>query len=768
MLNLNEESRYDDSDEATTKFRRKPRSEKAAKGIVDRVLKSGHVLVTSYAGLETYGRLLTNIQWGYAVLDEGHKIKNPDTKITVLCKELQTHNRVILSGTILQNKMSELWSLYDFVYPMLLGTLVSFRDEFETPIIRGGYANASNVERLTAEKVATTLRETIGEYLLQRYKVDVASDLPEKTEHTLAVKFTKQQAQQYRAVLGSDLIQAAQGGRANVLEAISRLRKVCNHPHLLDPENRRKLGTKWGDPKYSGKMHITEQLIHLFKSRGDKMVLFSQSTQMMDILQKRMNDLGDIRFLRLDGKTPTGTRQTLVHRFNTDPDLDLLIASTRVGGLGVNLTGANGVIIFDPDWNPATDTQARERVWRLGQKKPVTIYRLMCKYTIEEKMYHRQIYKQGISDKILKDSTAIQRFSPGELKDLFTYDIDHQTADVFEGAERRIQGDEHADGTYVNSKTELGGTMLDLQGASQARFARDPKKWKKRQADEELASPSSKLAKLTMKPKQVPTPPGDDAWGPETEKPTSASEVQMNDDCGTPQLTSEEKRQKEQQRAALQETANAVKTFEGLGSMAATQKTEQQRLDDIFAAAGVHSVTEHDKLVNSGRKERLDMRYVEAEAEKAAKEAREVLRRNQVEANRVRIGTVTWTGSVGEAGRPAVQHRGSGIGGLGRDSKKWKLGGTQAAGRSNSLRGASASRQATPEVAEDKTEHFKGLIIHFLKVHGNSVPNRVVPVHFSHMARGPDAAVFYNALRELCRTEGVSNKRYVLKEEYRQ
>ena len=148
--------------------KRPSKSSAAVKRIVDRMVKHGHVLVTTYAGLQTYGDVLIPVDWGYAVLDEGHKIRNPNTAITIYCKELRTHNRVILSGTPMQNNLTELWSLFDFIYPMRLGTLVAFRNQFEIPIKLGGYANATNLQIMTAQKCAETLKDAISPYLLQR------------------------------------------------------------------------------------------------------------------------------------------------------------------------------------------------------------------------------------------------------------------------------------------------------------------------------------------------------------------------------------------------------------------------------------------------------------------------------------------------------------------------------------------------------------------------------------------------------------------------
>ncbi|EHL03554.1 P-loop containing nucleoside triphosphate hydrolase [Glarea lozoyensis ATCC 20868] len=441
MLNVGREEKYEEIDEMYTGHTtKKPsKSSRSAQKIVDRVVEHGHVLVTTYAGLQTYADVLIPVEWDYAVLDEGHKIRNPNTGITIHCKELRTPNRVILSGTPMQNNLVELWSLFDFVFPMRLGTLVNFRQAFEVPIRLGGYANATNLQVLTATKCAETLKATISPYLLQRLKVDVAADLPKKSEQVLFCKLTKPQREAYEMFLSSDEMTSILNHSRKSLYGIDILRKICNHPDLLDPRLRGKPGYKWGNPNKSGKMQVVKALVQMWKNMGHKTLLFSQGVQMLNIIEEFIKSLDGFNYLRMDGGTNVKDRQTLVDRFNNDPDMHIFLLTTKVGGLGVNLTGANRVIIFDPDWNPSTDVQARERAWRLGQKKEVTIFRLMTAGTIEEKIYHRQIFKQFLTNKILKDPKQRQTFQMKDLYDLFslgsTEDGTTETGEMFKGTE---------------------------------------------------------------------------------------------------------------------------------------------------------------------------------------------------------------------------------------------------------------------------------------------------------------------------------------------
>jgi len=442
MLNLGNESRLEDDEEEPIYGRGQKKSHKdqaKIQRIVNRVVKHGHVLVTTYAGLMTYSDALIEVDWEYAVLDEGHKIRNPNTAITIYAKELRTPNRIILSGTPMQNDLKELWSLFDFVFPMRLGTLVNFRQTFEAPIKIGGYANASNLQVLTATKCAETLKEAISPYLLQRLKVDVASDLPPKREQVLFCKLTKPQREAYEVFLASDEMKSILARTRQSLYGIDILRKICNHPDLLDPRLRGKPGYKWGNPNKSGKMQVVKALLEMWKRFGHKTLLFSQGVQMLNIIEHFVKGLDGFNYIRMDGGTNVRDRQYLVDRFNNEPDLNVFLLTTKVGGLGVNLTGANRVIIFDPDWNPSTDVQARERAWRLGQKREVTIYRLMTAGTIEEKIYHRQIFKQFLTNKILKDPKQRQTFQMKDLHDLFTLGgADEgitETGELFKGTE---------------------------------------------------------------------------------------------------------------------------------------------------------------------------------------------------------------------------------------------------------------------------------------------------------------------------------------------
>lgn len=391
--------------------------------LINRVLRNeSGLLITTYEQLRILGEKLLDIEWGYAVLDEGHRIRNPNAEVTLVCKQLQTIHRIIMTGAPIQNRLSELWSLFDFVFPGKLGVLPVFEAEFAVPISVGGYANASPLQVSTAYRCAVVLRDLIMPYLLRRMKADVNAQLPTKTEHVLFCSLTSDQRSLYRAFLASSEVEQIFNGDRNSLYGIDVMRKICNHPDLLEREHAAQ-NPDYGNPERSGKMKVVAQVLKVWKEQGHRVLLFAQTQQMLDILETFL--IADsYTYRRMDGLTPVKQRMTLMDEFNNSPDIFVFILTTKVGGLGTNLTGANRVIIFDPDWNPSTDMQARERAWRIGQTKDVTVYRLITRGTIEEKVYHRQIYKHFLTNKILKNPQQKRFFKARDMKDLFTLNDD--------------------------------------------------------------------------------------------------------------------------------------------------------------------------------------------------------------------------------------------------------------------------------------------------------------------------------------------------------
>ena len=391
------------------------------------------VVITTYEYLRGMREDLLTVRWGYAVLDEGHKIRNPEAEITVVSKRLRTVHRIIMSGAPVQNRLSELWSLIDFVYPGKLGTLPVFQAQFAVPIQIGGYVNASDQAATTAFRCAVALKDLISPYLLRRLKQDLDINLPDKTEQVLFCPMTENQRGRYKGFLSSREVEDIIDGRREALGGIDVLRKIVNHPDLLE-RNSRAGDANYGDPVRSGKLQVALKILSMWKSQGHRCLVFSQTQQMLDILEQAIVNEG-YTYRRMDGTTPVAHRMGLVDSFNDDGNVEegvsaedvqepvfVFLLTTKVGGLGINLTGANRVLLFDPDWNPSTDAQARERAWRIGQTKAVTIYRLITTGTIEEKVYHRQIYKEFLTGKVLKDPKQRRFFKARDMMDLFAYD----------------------------------------------------------------------------------------------------------------------------------------------------------------------------------------------------------------------------------------------------------------------------------------------------------------------------------------------------------
>ncbi|XP_069741423.1 DNA excision repair protein ERCC-6 isoform X2 [Narcine bancroftii] len=398
--------------------------------LIHEIAACNGILITSYSYIRIMQESIAHYHWHYVILDEGHKIRNPNAAVTVACKQFQTPHRIILSGSPMQNNLKELWSLFDFIFPGKLGTLQVFMEQFSVPITMGGYQNASPVQVQTAYKCACVLRDTINPYLLRRIKADVKMNLalPDKSEQVLFCRLTEEQREVYQSFIDSKEVYQILNRELQIFPGLIALRKICNHPDLFSggpkilkgvPDEQLTQEEHYGYWKRSGKMIVVEALLKLWYKQGHRVLLFSQSRQMLDILELFIRNLG-YSYLRMDGSTTIASRQPLISKFNENSSIFVFLLTTRVGGLGVNLTGANRVIIYDPDWNPSTDTQARERAWRIGQKKQVTVYRLLTAGSIEEKIYHRQIFKQFLCNRVLKDPKQRRFFKSNDLTELFT------------------------------------------------------------------------------------------------------------------------------------------------------------------------------------------------------------------------------------------------------------------------------------------------------------------------------------------------------------
>jgi DNA repair and recombination protein RAD54B len=402
--------------------------------------KAYNVMIIGYEKLRSVqDELKKGAPIDIVIADEGHRLKTAQNKAALAIKSLNTERRVILSGTPLQNDLSEFYTMVDFVNPGLLGKLNTFKKEFETPMLKSRQPNATASDVEKGDARSEELDKLIGQFVLRRTAEVIAQYLPPKTETVLFCRPTAAQAALYRAVLGSPTFGTLLGSTEVSLQLINVLKKLCNSPSLLiksgsdeEKPNANIMALlsslppellKTG-PAASAKLQVLDSLLHQLSTTTDeKIVLVSNYTTTLDILGNLLTSLGHA-FLRLDGTTPVLKRQGLIDRFNNTPvqTCFAFLLSAKAGGAGINLIGASRLVLFDVDWNPATDLQAMARIHRDGQKKPCFIYRMLIKGALDEKIYQRQVTKTGLADAVVDSKKTGQSFTKEELRDLFTLD----------------------------------------------------------------------------------------------------------------------------------------------------------------------------------------------------------------------------------------------------------------------------------------------------------------------------------------------------------
>ncbi len=364
------------------------------------------ILITSYALMRRDEEQLGKLDLAYAILDEAQQIKNPLSATARAAKKLKALRRLALTGTPIENRLSEIWSIFDFVSPGLLGELARFEQRYATPIDRGD------------SKAAARLRATIHPFVLRRTKEEVAKDLPEKIEIDQQVDLASEQQKLYAQVLqevrASVLGEVERVGVAKahiqILAALTRLRQVACDPRLLG------LPRPFGDED-SGKLAALRELVSEAYSGGHRVLVFSQFVTMLQIIKKALDEDG-IKYEYLDGSTKD--RSERVDRFQSDPTVTVFLISLKAGGFGLNLTGADTVVHFDPWWNPAVEDQATDRAHRIGQTKVVTAYKLIAKGTIEEKIVQLAQKKRGLVETVLtEDAGGVKKLTKADVDDLF-------------------------------------------------------------------------------------------------------------------------------------------------------------------------------------------------------------------------------------------------------------------------------------------------------------------------------------------------------------
>ncbi|NXK27254.1 ERCC6 protein, partial [Arenaria interpres] len=678
------------------------------------------ILITSYSYIRLMQDVIHSYDWHYVILDEGHKIRNPNAAVTLACKQFRTPHRIILSGSPMQNNLKELWSLFDFVFPGKLGTLPVFMEQFSVPITMGGYSNASPVQVKTAYKCACVLRDTINPYLLRRMKADVkmSLSLPDKNEQVLFCRLTDEQRQVYQDFINSKEVYQILNGDMQIFSGLVALRKICNHPDLFSGGPRILKGVpdaeveevdQFGYWKRSGKMIVVESLLKIWHKQGHRVLFFTQSRQMLQILEVFVRDR-NYSYLRMDGTTTIASRQPLITRYNEDKSIFIFLLTTRVGGIGVNLTGADRVIIYDPDWNPSTDTQARERAWRIGQKKQVTVYRLLTAGTIEEKIYHRQIFKQFLTNRVLKDPKQRRFFKSNDLYELFTLsspDVSQgtETSAIFAGTGSDVQvpkpqlkrklekpaDDDTSKGNphftegrspkYSRSSSSCSAThdthsskaietreesKGNLENFDQNSYAKDNAGAAANSESTVVADEVRGAANSNMKG-DFSLPCGAAAsWETQVAKTEDGQLDNNHSKCTSKTKHRVDVPSHQSHKEKLKKKPHKDAKFEGeriphLVKQKRYRKNSEEKEEDakknddyvlekLFKKSGVHSVMKHDVIMEASSADHV---LVEAEASRVAQDALRALKVSRQRCLGAASGVPTWTGLSGLSGAPS-------------------------------------------------------------------------------------------------------------------
>jgi SNF2 family DNA or RNA helicase len=363
------------------------------------------IVITTYDLMTREADHFTKKYFKTIILDEAQAIKNRSTKRSDTAMQLQGDFKIIMSGTPLENHLGELWNLFQFANPGLLGSLDFFNDRFAYPI-----------EKYGDDDRRDQLRRLVQPFILRRKKDEVLQELPEKTEITLTVELTAEERAFYEALRRQavEMLETkfTEGGgegqkQIQILAEIMRLRRAACHPRLVDEK---------ADFVDSSKLRLFAEIVEELLENGHKALVFSQFVGHLALIEEYVKKRG-IAYQYLDGQTPLPTRQKRIKAFQ-DGDGELFLISLKAGGVGLNLTAADYVIHMDPWWNPAVEDQATDRAHRIGQEKPVTVYRLVTEETIEEKILKLHAQKRDLADSLLSGADAGVRLSADELLEL--------------------------------------------------------------------------------------------------------------------------------------------------------------------------------------------------------------------------------------------------------------------------------------------------------------------------------------------------------------
>lgn len=396
--------------------------------------RSWDVVITTYEIVNMEKTSLAKIAWRYLIIDEAHRLKNEASQFSQTVRILNTESRLLLTGTPLQNNLHELWALLNFLLPDVFASSEQFDDWF----------NLDVDDTEAKQRIIGQLHKILRPFMLRRLKVDVEKSLPPKTETILFTGMSIVQKNLYKQILLRDIdtINSTNGSRTAVLNIVMQLRKCCNHPYLF-PGVEDRTADPMGDHLYlnCGKMVLLDKLLKKMFERGHRVLLFSQMTRMLDILEDYYISKG-YKYCRIDGNTTYEEREDRIADYNREgSDKFIFLLSTRAGGLGINLQTADTVILYDSDWNPQADLQAQDRAHRIGQKRSVQVFRLVTDETVEVKVVERAQQKLKLDAMVVQQGRLAdkeKKLSKEDLLDTLRFGADK----IFRTKESTITDDD--------------------------------------------------------------------------------------------------------------------------------------------------------------------------------------------------------------------------------------------------------------------------------------------------------------------------------------
>lgn len=595
-----------------------------------------NVLLTTYEYIMKDKHVLRKYDWQYIIVDEGHRMKNAQSKFAMTLGSMYTsRNRLLLTGTPLQNSLPELWALLNFLLPTIFESVDTFEQWFSKPFAQfsgtGDSNELSDEERML---VINRLHQVLRPFLLRRVKASVLDQLPDKVEKVLKCELSGWQKIMYRRIQegGALLMETTDDsgkkkgkakytskGLSNVL---MQLRKVCNHPYLFQTNGYQ---IDFDIVRSSGKFELLDRMLPKLKAAGHRVLMFSQMTQLMHVLEDYFNYRG-FRYLRLDGSTSADEREQRMFMFNaSDSPFFIFLLSTRAGGLGLNLATADTVIIFDSDWNPAMDAQAQDRAHRIGQKNEVRVFRLVTNSPVEEKILSRATDKMNMNNLVVEAGKFNNKSKEADRRAMLESLIKMEQ----EEAAHAAHGDDESSNVLLDDEINEMMALTDEElvlynGMDAERTVREAKEWEDYCTQYNLPHlPRSRLMSEMDAPgwlreaddvmeRDVATGKHDrDAWNVEVEavsgKPRKRKEMSYRDQFTDAEFV------KMCEDGIDEKAAKATPTpLKELEAPASTLKNSKRKRDESETVVDPHSIEDEEDMSledDAGRRERKMLCY---------------------------------------------------------------------------------------------------------------------------------------------------------------